>query len=827
MTKADEASPLSPEEAANIDQAFVASDPSRNRIKKKQAAVGLKSATPQTREAANATVSDREKTLRDKALISECLNSQFICATWTEEQKAFVVNSMKCFRLALGEVVFEQGQQAVHFFVVAEGELEIISNGQRIGVLRKGSSFGEQALLHNVARSCSVRTLTECTLWAVDRSAFQSFVAGVNAQHYEENKQFINSIPMFQVLTPQQKEDLLQALQSIQYPAGVKIVSEGEQGEVFFVIKDGTVVCTKDGREIRRMGKGECFGEQALLYGGIRTATVTAATLVRCVSIGRSDLQNVLGSQLLQVIYRNSLRIAFERSEALRRLNSDQSDRLVTAMRVVTFTLGQVIVQKGTFLGSSLWVVLKGSVRKSGQREILADTFACIGDLELMKKCNGTFDADIVAASDNTDIAVVSHADFEHCIGGSLDTATQSNEVLKVLKRVQLLRTLPSPKLMELARALRLREFVDKEVIVKQSSPGDSFFIIEAGRVDVVKDGGYLRSITKHDYFGERSVLFGDARTATIIANGPVVCWILDKSEFTRIIDESVRNQLMKRIALQDDTIALCDLVVVKTLGKGMFGNVYLTTKPSTSAMYALKAVSRSKIERFNIKDNILLERKVLMQLDHTMILKLVKTYKDATHVYFLTEFVKGLDFFDVLRKMEGLVNLRDARFYTGCMLLILEHLHEREIIYRDLKPENIMIDDDGYMKLIDFGTAKIVQGRTYTIVGTPHYMAPEVIIGKGYGMSADYWSMGAILYECLCGRVPFGEEEEDPYVIYEKILTKSLAFPPWVKPDVLSQVRSIFDLLLSKNPALRTSGSVQALRQNPWFKGFNWVQCM
>ena len=280
----------------------------------------------------------------------------------------------------------------------------------------------------------------------------------------------------------------------------------------------------------------------------------------------------------------------------------------------------------------------------------------------------------------------------------------------------------------------------------------------------------------------------------------------------------------MKRIALQDDTIALSDLTVVKSLGKGMFGSVYLVTQPKSNTLYALKAVSRLKIDKFNIKDSILLERKVLLQLDHTMILKLVKTYKDTTHVYFLTEFVRGLDFFDVLRKMDGLVTSRDAKFYVGCMMLILEHLHERDIIYRDLKPENIMIDEDGYMKLIDFGTAKIVQGRTYTIVGTPHYMAPEVIIGKGYSVSADYWSMGAILFECLCGRVPFGEEEEDPYLIYEKILSTSIVYPPWVKPDVVTQIRPMMEVLLCKNAAMRTSGSIQSLRLSPWFKSFNWV---
>jgi cGMP-dependent protein kinase len=184
------------------------------------------------------------------------------------------------------------------------------------------------------------------------------------------------------------------------------------------------------------------------------------------------------------------------------------------------------------------------------------------------------------------------------------------------------------------------------------------------------------------------------------------------------------------------------------------------------------------------------------------MILKLVKTYKDERRVYFLTEYVKGMDLFDVLRGM-GLCNDADAKFFTSCLVLILEHLHERDIIYRDLKPENVMVDEMGYPKLIDFGTAKAVRGRTYTIVGTPHYMAPEVIIGKGYGLNADFWSVGVMLYEFICGGVPFGEEEEDPYAIYEKVLERRLRFPNFL--DANFPAKEILEVFLNKSPQMRT----------------------
>jgi len=105
-------------------------------------------------------------------------------------------------------------------------------------------------------------------------------------------------------------------------------------------------------------------------------------------------------------------------------------------------------------------------------------------------------------------------------------------------------------------------------------------------------------------------------------------------------------------------------------------------------------------------------------------------------------------------------------------MILAVEYLHNMKIVYRDIKPENIMVDEHGYLKMIDMGTAKILNpkygvSRTFTIIGTPHYMAPEIINGKGYSFTVDLWSIGVCLYEFMCGYVPFGDDAEDPYDIY------------------------------------------------------------
>ena len=187
-------------------------------------------------------------------------------------------------------------------------------------------------------------------------------------------------------------------------------------------------------------------------------------------------------------------------------------------------------------------------------------------------------------------------------------------------------------------------------------------------------------------------------------------------------------------------------------------------------AFYALKQISKSKIDLKQIHSNIETEKRIMLKIDHPFIVKLVKTLKDSNNIYLLMEYINGKELFEVLRDI-GLLGNYEAQFYGASMILVCNYLHHRKIIYRDIKPENILVSENGYIKLIDFGTSKIIFNRTATVIGTPQYMAPEVIMGEGYSFSVDYWSIGICLFEFICGEVPFGEKSTDPKEIYEDVI--------------------------------------------------------
>ncbi|KAK4517095.1 uncharacterized protein ATC70_000425 [Mucor velutinosus] len=221
--------------------------------------------------------------------------------------------------------------------------------------------------------------------------------------------------------------------------------------------------------------------------------------------------------------------------------------------------------------------------------------------------------------------------------------------------------------------------------------------------------------------------------------------------------------------------LRLDDFNLQRTLGTGSFGRVHLIQSKINKRYYALKVLKKAEIVKLKQVEHTNNERSIIAKVQHPFIVNLWGSFQDCANLYMVMDFVPGGELFSFLRKSKKFSN-DVARFYAGEVLLALAYLHSKNIIYRDLKPENLLLDVHGHIKICDFGFAKVVPDITWTLCGTPDYLAPEIIQTKGYGKAADYWAFGVLVFEMLAGFPPYYDDNQ--FKLYEKILTTPPKYP-------------------------------------------------
>ncbi|CAF5048545.1 unnamed protein product, partial [Rotaria magnacalcarata] len=197
-----------------------------------------------------------------------------------------------------------------------------------------------------------------------------------------------------------------------------------------------------------------------------------------------------------------------------------------------------------------------------------------------------------------------------------------------------------------------------------------------------------------------------------------------------------------------------------------------------------------------------------------------VYSFKDNSHLYIALEFASGGEMFTHLRSV-GKYPEDQTRFYAAQVTLAFEYLHYLNILYRDLKPENILFSADGYLKITDFGFAKVVRDRTYTLCGTPEYIAPEIILSRGYNKSVDYWALGVLIYEMAAGFPPFYADQ--PIQIYEKIVQGKFKFPSHFSAELKDLIRNLLQTDLTKRYGNLKNGT-KDIKYQKWFATTNWI---
>ena len=315
------------------------------------------------------------------------------------------------------------------------------------------------------------------------------------------------------------------------------------------------------------------------------------------------------------------------------------------------------------------------------------------------------------------------------------------------------------------AEALNEVTYQKGDMIVEQGDIGDTFYIIKKGEAVVYKSvpptapATEVARLSSGSFFGERALVKNERRAATVtVVSATMTCLTLDREAFSLLLGplaeimhqkidddyDGVEKEIILRqhpeLKTNDENqsdklnrqrnhssvkkIQFDDLTIIGILGRGSFGSVDLVvhSKDIEKKTYALKTVSKAQIVRTGQQEHIISEKNVMMMLDSPFIVKLYETYNSDKYLYFLLEVVLGGELFTVLRS-RTVFDESTARFHTASVVFAFDYMHSKSIIYRDLKPENLLLDSKGMLKITDFGFAKIIVDRTYTLCGTPDYL--------------------------------------------------------------------------------------------------------
>ncbi|CAJ1329897.1 unnamed protein product [Effrenium voratum] len=689
--------------------------------------------------------------------------------------------------------------------------------------------------------------------------------------------EFLSQVKLFQRLPQDQHQLLASACEDVYFQDGEVIMKQGDDGHEFFVIKEGEAEVLISEKKMAVLKAGQYFGENALLRDEPRTASIKAVGRLKALRISRTKFvemglrekldfpqRKAVGGQHHQVV----VKAPTPKTESERQLISNALKKNQNLQSVVDLDMSRIkaicdiawreevpkgtkvitegddnadyfyIVQSGSFVVKLAAQSMEGKPNAATPASLIGPGES-FGELALLYFAPR---AATVQASDDASVWIIDRGNFKKIMAKSSDE--KETEYLKYLEKVDMLSPLKRDEKMALAKCLTEVSFNKGEVIMKQGEPGDAFYLLIDGSVDFIKEGEnkpgtrYQGFQDKAKPFGEQALLNNKPRACTVrVASQTARALMVDKQSFDMLLgplEELKKRGKSGKSKLQEERqsttidssrfgkIKRKDLKVLGLLGCGGFGAVELVEHQGTKETYALKALSKGFIVKSGMQNSVMSEKKVQLMCDSPFIIKVFETFNGPEDLCFLLELALGGELYATYNKKGFFGKVGHAKFYAAGVVVAFDHLHSKKIVFRDLKPENLLLNEHGHVKLTDMGLAKVTLGKTFTTCGTPDYFAPELIASSGHTLSVDWWTLGILTYELMCGFPPF--EADQPMETYKKVKRGigQVAFPPKCRGAAEDLIKKLCKADPSQRLAMK-SGGVANIKEHEWYKDFEW----
>ena len=640
----------------------------------------------------------------------------------------------------------------------------------------------------------------------------------------KERYNFLNNIIFFKNLDGILKYNIAEKLELINFKKDDYIIKKGDkESKSIYFIKKGFVKCCLNGKNVKNLGENKYFGIIALILNTERTLDVIAGDNCQCFELKEKNLIDLLGDNYIEnILFLIFKDIITNNNYLYDIINEDNINLLFKKFSLNQYKKNEKIHEKileKKLSKKRIIIILAGNFVEEKTMKIIYSQGSLIGE-EIIKN-QKEIRKDLIAFPDIISLEA-DFSEIENILGEEYKSKQMNIQILiHKLNKFSIFKNVEENTIKLIINNIKKDTFPKGKIIINENSKNDNLYIITKGTAIVIKDNKLIRHYERGDFFGEINLLNNTNSTHTIKALSNLTTLTIKKEDFNLISqNEIIKHNLTKKIHLEDENIQYEDLKFIKHIGQGQFGSVSLVH--NNKYIYAIKAISKKDANlKRRLADYIIGEKNILLSISHPFIGKLIKTFKNKTNVFLLLEFINGESLSNLLKAKKKTFTINETLFYTSSLFLILDYLQKEKIIHRDIKPQNIIINSKGYIKLIDFGTSKIINDFTSTIIGTPHYMAPEILKGKGYSFSCDFWSIGIITFEIFYECVPFGNNARDVMEIYNDIMYNNKFNYPFYN-ESYDLFNELIEGLLNKKVEKRFC-NLASIKKLDIYEDFNW----
>ena len=717
-----------------------------------------------------------------------------------------------------------------YYYIIEKGKLEY-SFDDELYELYEGNGIGTKALLKYTKINCEIKTLTRVYLFVLPLEQYRKIADDFEKSKIDKIIQCFKNNFFFSNLDNETQNSIAQISKIIHCDKRSVIIEEKKIITSLYLIIEGKIICSYNNMIVKNLEQGEIFGENNLFYHIESLYSYINENQAMLIQIKYKKLLSILSEERLNNIIIYILEKSIKESKHLQKYITNNNLSNIFPCFSLKFYKNSIIIPQDI---KKIIIPISGTVFKGKKTQNIMNLMSTNNYKKLK---NGEIYMGSVSLEKELDSCIMG----DECI--ILETLWENllpklsslkfpelkitiYDLIDILKQDSLFYFLPIFKIFQLANTMKIKYYQPGEIIIKDGPISDYYYYIHEGKIEIYIEKNNIKKLTKNQFFGDIISQKGSySRKANFIALTKVICLIIEKENYEKILEEDELFQhLKKMLVLKDLTISLDSLFFVRDVGFGSYGKVYLVC--DDKKYYAMKVAEKKFLkENKSITKFFINEKIITSSLNFPFIVHLINTYKTKEYLFFLMEFVDGISLRNKIEmKNNELNNIEEIQFYGAILFSVLNYLQKKRILHRDFKPDNIMIDTNGYLKVIDFGVAYKLENKDYTntIIGTCHYMSPEVIEGKNYSFNCDYWSIGIILYEIFYGKLPFGFNVNDRNKIYKEILENKIYFPD----SKFESFNNLISNLLVKNPKNRIT-SFKGIISHKFFKNYNFDALM